>query len=36
LSALFVDRVGGRTFSVPLNTKGGSEKYDIGAQWVGT
>ncbi|XP_071131291.1 probable flavin-containing monoamine oxidase A isoform X1 [Mytilus edulis] len=30
------DRVGGRTFSVPLKTGTGTDIFDLGGQWVGT
>lgn len=29
------DRVGGRTLTVPLKTKTGTDKWDLGGQWVG-
>jgi len=29
------DRVGGRTLTVPLNSKDGTDMWDLGGQWIG-
>jgi hypothetical protein len=35
-SKYFLDRVGGRTLSVPLKTASGTDMFDLGGQWVST